>query len=243
MRDLRKLRPKYELKLDNRHIAYLLAGELLLTVIIFALGVIVGKGMGQLDQAAGRAAAPKVAVAATPAPLAKTAPPVEPPPPDAWLHNADNAAPPPAPEPAPPPPEPAPPPPSEPPAPPPALIPPPPAPPAPTGPQPTAADLAPALPAPKPGQVDIGALPTAPKGGDYWTVQVGAYPTREEAVAMVERIKASGNQPSVETANLGEKGTWYRVSVGQFATEAGARAMADALRQREKLDTWVRFVP
>jgi cell division septation protein DedD len=224
MRDLRKLRPKYELKFDNKHVAYLLLAELVLAIIVFSLGVVVGKGMGQLDQAAKHAAEPAAPLARLPekTPLA---PPETPRTVDAWLH--DDESPTPIPVTAP----------FEPympsPTPPPAAI---------RSDQPSAADLATALPAGA-GKVEIGSLPTAPKGGDYWTVQVGSYPTKEEAQAMVDRLNQTGNQPHVETAELGEKGTWYRVSVGQYATEAGARAMADALRQREKIDTWVRYVP
>jgi cell division protein FtsN len=214
MRDLRKLRTKYEIKLDNRHIAYLLAGELLIVVIVFSLGVVVGKGMGQLDQL--EKSTTVAAANVTPSPEAGTPPPVTL---DSLLQPEIS--------------------------PPPVELSPTPAEPLMQTPLPTAADLAPALPA-VPGQaakVDIGSLPAPPKGGDYWTVQVGSYPTKEEAMAIYQRLMQTGSQPMVEEADLGDRGMWYRVSVGQFATEAGARAMALALRERENTDTWVRYVP
>ena len=220
MRDLRKLRTKYEIKLDNRHIAYLLAGELLVVAIMFSLGVVVGKGMGQLEMASQNAAP---AALPTPAPVDLAAGNNAAVGIDALLHNDADLNPP---------------------APTPAAIAPTPAelPPPTMTPPPTAADLAPAID-PTKAQVPIGSLPAPPKGGDYWTVQIGSYPTREEAMAMYNRMVSSGNVSAVEEADLGERGTWYRVSIGQYATEAGARAMAAAMRQREGLDTWVRYVP
>lgn len=215
MRDLRKLRTKYEIKLDNRHIAYLLIGELLVVAIMFSLGVVVGKGMGQLEMA-GQTAAP----AASPTPAVDLAAANNVPGGVDALLPAVNAMTPEAGMPA-----------EASPAPPPTVTPP-----------PTVADLAPAVD-PSQAQVPIGSLPSSPKSGDYWTVQIGSYPTREEAMSMYNRMISSGNTSAVENADLGERGTWYRVSVGQYATEAGARAMAAAMREREGLDTWVRYVP
>lgn len=49
MRDLRKIRSKYEFKLDNKQIAFLLVGLLVVLVVVFALGVVVGKGLVQIQ--------------------------------------------------------------------------------------------------------------------------------------------------------------------------------------------------
>jgi DedD protein len=214
MRDLRKLRSKYEVKLDNRHIAYLLAAELVVVAVFFALGIVVGKGIGDLNRIDRAAMTPQAtpeaieiaAVAATPEPDLYFPEEVIPPP-----EMTPEETPEPTPEPM-------------------------------VTPEPSAADLAPAETV-DPTQVDIGALPVAPKTGDFWTVQVGAYPTKGEAKAMYDRMAGTGNLPLVEPADLGERGTWYRVSVGRYATEAGAKAVALALRQRENIDTWVRYVP
>jgi len=210
MRDLRMLRSKYEIKLDNQHIAYLLVAELVVVAIFFALGVVVGKGMGQLNPAS--APQPAVVAAASPTPdpvvvaFPEPTPELEPlpdgePTPEPTIDELPVVTP-----------------------------------------VPAAADLIPAT-EPDPTQVDIGALPTPPKTGDFWTVQVGAYPTQAEAKAMYEKMTAGGNVAMIESADLGERGTWYRVSVGQYATEAGAKAMAAALRERETADTWVRYIP
>lgn len=49
MRDLRKIKSKYEFKLDNKQIAFLLIGALVVLVVVFALGVVVGKGLVQIQ--------------------------------------------------------------------------------------------------------------------------------------------------------------------------------------------------
>ncbi|MDP8223454.1 MAG: SPOR domain-containing protein [Candidatus Lernaella stagnicola] len=223
MRDLRKLRSKYEVKLDNRHIAYLLIAELVIVAVFFALGVVVGKGMGQLDRSGAIVAASPTPEAPTPVVLETPTPEIEFPATPIVADVTPEPTPDMTPEPTPEGPildseQPV------------------------VTPTPSEADLAPAV-EPDPTQIDIGALPQPTKSGDYWTVQVGSYPTKKEAKAMYDRMAASGNVAAIETADLGDRGTWYRISVGQYATDAGARAVASALRQRENIDTWVRYVP
>jgi len=232
MRDLRKLRTKYEIRLDNRQIAFLIIGAMAALAIMFTLGVWIGKGLGQMQ-----------AQSMTPTPMAADPTPSEPDP----LSLASTFTEEPTPmdmfgeptpeeigEPTPgldesPTPE---------------II-----EPTPTDgeftPTPSPADLAPAVEqTPTEDQIAFGALPGPPPGGDFWTVQIGSYPTMEEAQQMYQRLTAKGNRTFIEKADLGERGMWFRVSVGQYATEAGAKAMASALRERENLDdTWVRYVP
>ncbi len=51
MRDLNRLRTKYELRLDNRQIAYLLAGAVVVLAVVFSLGVVIGKRLGGMSGA------------------------------------------------------------------------------------------------------------------------------------------------------------------------------------------------
>jgi len=215
MRDLRKLRSKYELKLDNRHIAYLLVAELVIVGLVFSLGVVVGKSITRMATAENEtpAASPTPALAeATPQTTPDTlslAATFNDQTPGAGVPGMEqNIGQPMA------------------------------------TPLTNPTDMAPALP-PEPGKtkVEIGALPGPPTGGDYWTVQVKAFQDPAGAQELQTQLGASGNRAYVETADLGERGTWYRVCVGQYATEAGARAMAAALRERGGFDPWVRYVP
>jgi len=215
MRDLNRLRSKYELRLDNRQIAYLLIGELVILALVFGLGVVIGKRLGRLvgetpleeltplaAQTPGGADAlslansfggpipaqtPTQVVDLTPTPEGMTTP-MEP-----------------------------------------------------ATPQPSAADLAPAVePTPAPPAASGDAAPPA---GSYWTVQVGSYPTQGEAQELRQRLATSGNQAYIEVTEVPGAGTRYRVLVGHFANRPAADALAGALRERESVDTWVRRYP
>jgi len=228
MRDIRKLRTKYEVKLDNRHIAYLLLAELAVVVIVFGLGVVVGKGMGQLaavEQAGPAMVAPPsaaedrliedspltaeqiqlaaLAITSSPEQVAETMATEESPLDDPALPAGEEITPP------------------EEPATPPDM------------------EEAPV--------VQVTTCPEAPSQGQYWTVQVKSVPAEQagQAQDFCKRLLASGNQAMLEKTDLGEgRGVFYRVIVGQFATEAAAREFAKAVKQRENIsDTWVREIP
>jgi DedD protein len=57
--------------------------------------------------------------------------------------------------------------------------------------------------------------------GEY-TVQIGASQERTEAARLEGRARGAGLKPYVVEANLGAKGTWYRVRVGAFPDKEAA---------------------
>jgi cell division septation protein DedD len=57
--------------------------------------------------------------------------------------------------------------------------------------------------------------------GDY-TVQIGASQERAEAARLEGRARGAGLKPYVAEANLGSRGTWYRVRVGAFRDKEAA---------------------
>lgn len=226
MRDIRKLRTKYEVKLDNRHIAYLLIAELVVVVIVFGLGVVIGKGLGQLETAETTRPAEGIPQLAAEDRLVEDSPltaeqielaglnitpfPEETPAADttpiddpALLAGqeitppTDEASPPPDMEEAP--------------------------------------------------VVNVLTCPEASSQGPYWTVQVKSAPAEqsEQVQDFCKRLLAAGNQAMLEKTDLGEgRGVFYRVIIGQFATEVAAREFAKAIKQRENIsDTWVREIP
>ncbi|MCA1829596.1 MAG: SPOR domain-containing protein [Myxococcales bacterium] len=82
------------------------------------------------------------------------------------------------------------------------------------------------VPAPPPALQVASAVPvslTAPPRdvGDF-TVQIGASPDRAEAQRMENKARAAGLKPYAVEADLGAKGTWYRVRVGAFKDKAAA---------------------
>jgi cell division septation protein DedD len=187
MRDVERLREKNEFALDDRQIAGLLAGALLLFGAVFALGLLVGKHLAAQTQPALATTElvpverkPTARLPEPPAPPAKQAVDAPPPAPK------QAAAVVPAPKPA-------------------VIVPPPP--------RPVsipAAAAPPAALAPPPGDP-----------GDF-TIQVGASKDRVEAQRLVQRARAAGLKAYVTEAELGEKGTWYRVRVGAFKDKDSA---------------------
>jgi hypothetical protein len=94
-----------------------------------------------------------------------------------------------------------------------------------------AATVAPAA-APK---VAAAAPAAKPAGGGY-VLQIGAYKSQADADAAWKTYKAkhaallSGYSSDVQQADLGEKGTWYRLRVGGLSDKEVATALCDRLK-------------
>jgi cell division septation protein DedD len=68
--------------------------------------------------------------------------------------------------------------------------------------------------------------------GRSWRAQVNAFPDERSAKLIVDRLKNKGYNAYVsEVQNRGK--TWYRVNVGKFGTRDEADKMAELLRARE----------
>jgi cell division septation protein DedD len=65
-------------------------------------------------------------------------------------------------------------------------------------------------------------LTPPPRDLGAYTVQIGASPDRAEAQRLELKARAAGLKPYVVEANLGAKGTWYRVRVGSFSDKERA---------------------
>jgi cell division septation protein DedD len=65
-----------------------------------------------------------------------------------------------------------------------------------------------------------------------WTVQVNAFPDERSAKIWVDRLKNKGyNAYSVEALNKGK--TWYRVRVGKYGTRDEAEKVVEDLKNKE----------
>ncbi|HEX4381300.1 MAG TPA: SPOR domain-containing protein [Myxococcales bacterium] len=223
MRDFEQMREKTQVSLERRQIVALALGALVLLCSVFALGLSVGRKLAHEEPRPAdltaldvvQAEPPKPAPAAPPTPRAAAlVPPQAKPasPPDA---HAAALAPSPA-KPAPAPeaaladthgetaviPAPV----REP-----LVVPPPPKPP------------------PPPGGI---ALTPPPRDLGAWTVQIGASPEKGEALRLENKARAAGLKPYVVEANLGAKGTWYRVRVGSFPDkDKASRYRSDVERE------------
>ncbi len=78
---------------------------------------------------------------------------------------------------------------------------------------------------PRPVQVastSLAALTPPPRDPGKFTVQIGASQDRTEALRMESRARAAGLKPYAVEADLGAKGTWYRVRIGAFPDKDAA---------------------
>ena len=74
--------------------------------------------------------------------------------------------------------------------------------------------------------------------GTGYVVQVGAYPTRADAEAHAGRLGAKGYRTFITLNNDVPRGR-YRVRIGKYPDRRDAEAIAHRLRQEERLNPWV----
>lgn len=255
MRDAHRMKEKYDVSLDNRQIVSLFIGAIVVMGAVFVLGVVVGKNLAGTQVGAD---APDLLSALDAQADAMKNAPIDPPltfqdeltekklppPPPAPAAVVEVA---PAPEKAPEkvaekvkvaPPE-----------------------------QPVkTADVAPAAAdlrgevklAAAQGQVQAGQVPTRtnpptledaiarvsqkPKetsaDGD-WTLQLSASQNREEADKFASRLRDRGYAPYIIEAEVPNKGTWFRVRMGRFASKDAAQRYLQDFRRETKLDAFV----
>ncbi|GAK52559.1 hypothetical protein U14_03811 [Candidatus Moduliflexus flocculans] len=71
--------------------------------------------------------------------------------------------------------------------------------------------------------------PTLPPGSTIYSVQVASSPSREDAERLVQKFSATGFQAYVMVADLGSKGVWYRVRIGNFVKRDQAETFKEEL--------------
>jgi cell division septation protein DedD len=97
--------------------------------------------------------------------------------------------------------------------------------------QTTVVPAPPARPVQVPPAVPTALTPPPMELGNF-TVQVGASRDRSEAARLEARARSAGLKPYALEANLGAKGTWYRVRVGAFRDrDAADRFRLDVERE------------
>jgi len=76
------------------------------------------------------------------------------------------------------------------------------------------------------------------QGGDY-TIQVGSSRNLEQASELKGRLSKKGYAAYVQSVDLSDKGTWHRVRVGTYRDKEGAERVANDLRSQESLPATV----
>src|SRR5438067_11721697 len=74
--------------------------------------------------------------------------------------------------------------------------------------------------------------------GNY-QLQVSSFKTHEEADAFAQQLRVRGHKAYVIQANVPSRGTWYRVRVGPFPTQAAASAYRSSFEAKEHVVPFV----
>lgn len=84
------------------------------------------------------------------------------------------------------------------------------------------------------GQVNTPSAPSAPSGsaGGY-QLQISSFRTAAEAQAFAAQLRARGHKSYVAEAQVPGRGTWYRVRVGPFPSQAAAAAYRSGFESKE----------
>lgn len=72
-----------------------------------------------------------------------------------------------------------------------------------------------------------------------WTLQLSASQNRDEAEKFAARLRDRGYAPYIVKAEVGEKGTWFRVRMGRFASKDAAQRYLQDFRRETQLDAFV----
>jgi cell division septation protein DedD len=75
--------------------------------------------------------------------------------------------------------------------------------------------------------------------GSRYSVQIGSYPTMQEATATVEKWKTKGYPAYMMIADIPDRGRWYRVRMGGFQARSDATHYMKELKNRENLEAIV----
>jgi cell division septation protein DedD len=90
----------------------------------------------------------------------------------------------------------------------------------------------------RPRETPVSHPVAAPQGGDY-TIQVSSFRSLDQASELKGRLSKKGYAAYVQSVDLNEKGTWHRVRVGAYRDKDGAERVASDLRNRESLPATV----
>ena len=92
--------------------------------------------------------------------------------------------------------------------------------------------------APPAPPAEAAVKPALKAAGEY-LVQVGSFQSRHKAKQFGNKFTALGYQPQVAMVDLPNKGKWFRVVIGGFATKGEALKAADLLAEKIKGVTYV----
>jgi cell division septation protein DedD len=87
--------------------------------------------------------------------------------------------------------------------------------------------------------VEKSKLPPADVMGGKFSIQLSSSTDKNSSKRKVDELKKKGYPAFLEEADLKEKGIWYRVKVGHFASRDEATKYAISMRKKEKFPNFV----
>ncbi|MBI2092017.1 MAG: SPOR domain-containing protein [Deltaproteobacteria bacterium] len=75
--------------------------------------------------------------------------------------------------------------------------------------------------------------------GSQYSIQVGSYPNMDEAAVKVDDWRNKGYPSFMMIADIPDRGRWYRVRIGGFATKEDAQGYLDKFKQNENVEAIV----
>ncbi|MFH1277338.1 MAG: SPOR domain-containing protein [Candidatus Eisenbacteria bacterium] len=91
-------------------------------------------------------------------------------------------------------------------------------------------------PAPVPEEAPPVGAEEIPAGEPYYGVHVESFPTREDAERAAARFRGAGEIVTIVEKNIPDKGTWYRILLGRFATAGEAQNHGEEVKAAFGLD-------
>lgn len=73
-----------------------------------------------------------------------------------------------------------------------------------------------------------------------FTIQVASFQDKARAEIVEGELKKKGHTPTVSSVDLGEKGVWHRIFVGDFDSEEEASELLNILKEKYK-DSFIKF--
>lgn len=77
------------------------------------------------------------------------------------------------------------------------------------------------------------------KSEGRYTLQVGSYPSMEEAQGMMDRLEKAGMTPALKAADVKNLGRRYRVFVGRFDSKDAAAAAGNRYQAEKVIESYV----
>jgi DedD protein len=87
------------------------------------------------------------------------------------------------------------------------------------------------------------AAPASSSSNGKYTIQVGSFQDVGEATSMATRLQSKGYDCYVVTAEIPGMGTWHRVRIGHFRSRKDAKGYAGELKSKEGIDPFVAINP